>query len=70
MSDTPDYYAIFLNAISGLIDDAEMLGWDEDGIAQLREANEFFRSDYRIRRQAEQDAADREADLRAADSEN
>lgn len=43
-----DYYAGFLNALAGLIDDAEMSGYDADGLACLREASEYFRSDYRI----------------------
>ncbi|HET6526572.1 hypothetical protein [Sphingopyxis sp.] len=69
MSELPDYYAIFLNGLAGLIDDAEMSGWDEDGIAHLREADEYFRSDYRIRQQAQQEAAEREATLRAGNSD-
>jgi nitroreductase len=44
----PDYYAGFLNGILGMIDAAQMAGYDADGIAQLREASEFFESDYRI----------------------
>lgn len=43
-----DYYGRFLTGLAGLIDDAEMSGFDRDGIAHLREANEYFRSDYRI----------------------
>ena len=46
--DEPDYYIMFLNSLEGLIDSAEMSGYDADGIAQLREASEFFWSDYRI----------------------
>lgn len=44
-----DYYAFFFNGLAGLIDDAEQAGYDEDGIAHLREAYEFFGSEYRIR---------------------
>ncbi len=64
MSKQPDYYAMFLNALAGLIDDAEMSGWDEDGLTHLREAQEFFRSDYRIRAHAAREAAEREAEAR------
>jgi hypothetical protein len=42
MASESDYYAMFLNGLAGLIDDAEMSGYDPDGIAHLREANEFF----------------------------
>ena len=48
--DDYDYYVGFLNGLAGLIDDAEMCGYDADGIAQLREASEFFWSEYRTRR--------------------
>jgi len=65
-----DYYATFLNGLAGLIDDAQMSGWDEDGIIHLREAEEYFQSDYRIRRLAEQEAAEREAAVRAANSKD
>ena len=56
MTDQPDSYAMFLNALDGLIDDAEMSGWDGDGLTNLREAREFFSSDYRIRKQFQNDA--------------
>lgn len=46
--DEYDSYRGFLNALDGLIDQAQMSGYDADGIAQLMEASEFFRSDYRI----------------------
>jgi hypothetical protein len=64
MSSEPDYYASFLNGLAGLIDDAELSGWDENGIAHLREADEFFRSDYRIRQHEKREADQREADVR------
>ena len=70
MQQPVDYYEIFLNGLVGLIDDAEMSGWDEDGIIHLREAEQYFRSDYRIRRLAAQEAAEREAAVRAANSED
>ena len=53
----PDYYMMFLNALEGLIDSAEMSGYDADGIAQLREARELFWSDYRILQQSRQEEA-------------
>lgn len=68
MNQSPDYYEIFLNGLSGLIDDAEISGWDEDGITHLREADGYFRSDYRIRKLAAQEAAEREAAARAANA--
>jgi hypothetical protein len=64
MTDQPDFYAMFLNALDGLIDDAEMSGWDGDGLTNLREAREFFSSDYRVRKQSQNEAKDREAELR------
>jgi hypothetical protein len=64
MTDQPDFYAMFLNALNGLIDDAEMSGWDADGLTSLREAHEFFSSDYRIRQQSQNEGRDREAELR------
>ncbi|HEY0594266.1 hypothetical protein [Sphingopyxis sp.] len=70
MGELPDYYAIFLSELAGLIDDAEMSGWDEDGIAHLREADEYFRSDYRIKQQAQREAAERAAAVRNAKSGN
>lgn len=54
-------YAAFLNGILGTIDDAELSGFDQDGIAHLREAYEFFSSDYRIRQHSEDEAQVREA---------
>ena len=57
MADKPDYYAIFLNALEGLIDDAEMSGYDSDGIGHLREASEFFRSEYRIQQHVNEQEA-------------
>ena len=66
--DEPDYYMMFLNGLAGLIDDAEMCGYDADGIAQLREASEFFWSDYRILQHVRREAAEREAAARAAAS--
>jgi hypothetical protein len=62
MASESDYYAMFLNGLAGLIDDAEMSGYDPDGIAHLREANEFFRSDYRVRQHAKAQDAARDAD--------
>jgi len=54
-------YAAFLNGLLGTIDDAELSGFDQDGIAQLREAYEFFSSDLRIRRHSEDEARAPEA---------
>lgn len=60
MENEPDYYAMFLNALAGLIDDAELQRWDQDGVAHLREATDYFRSDYRMRQHArdQSDGAD------------
>lgn len=58
-------YAAFLNGLLGTIDDAELSGFDEDGIAQLREAYEFFSSDLRIRLRSENEAQVREAAVRS-----
>lgn len=58
-------YAAFLNGLLGAIDDAELAGFDQDGIAQLREAYEFFSSDLRIRRHSEDEARVREAAVRS-----
>ncbi|MCY1672706.1 hypothetical protein OVA07_17035 [Novosphingobium sp. SL115] len=58
-------YAAFLNCVLGTIDDAELSGFDQDGIAHLREAYEFFSSDYRIRRHSEDQAQVREAAARS-----
>lgn len=66
MNDKPDYYAPFINGLLGLIDEAELLGLDEDGIVQLREALECFESDYRIRKHDEREAAEREAAVRSS----
>jgi hypothetical protein len=58
VSDNRDYYAGFLNALAGLIDDAEMSNYDTDGLQHLREAEEYFRSHWRtIKHAREQDAA-------------
>lgn len=46
--DRPDYHAGFLIALAGMIDDAEMSNYDRDGIAHLREASEYFWSEYRL----------------------
>lgn len=62
--DKPDYYASFINAVAGLIDDAELEGWDPDGLAHLREAQEAFRSDYRIREHERREAREREEAVR------
>lgn len=62
-------YAAFLNGLLGTIDDAELSGFDEDGIAQLREAYECFSSDLRIRRQSEDEAQVREAAVRSGIAE-
>lgn len=43
-----DYYAIFINALRGLIYDAELSNYEQNGIVHLREALEYFSSDYRI----------------------
>lgn len=59
-------YAAFLNGILGMIDDAELAGFDQDGIAQLREAYEFFSSDFRIRQHSEDEAQIKEAEVRSA----
>lgn len=58
-------YAAFLNGLLGTIDDAELSGFDQDGIAELREAFEFFSSDLRIRRQSEDEAQVRETAMRS-----
>ena len=47
MESNLDDYAAFLNELSGLIDEAESLGWDESGIRSLQEAQQFFRADFR-----------------------
>jgi nitroreductase len=60
----PDYYRGFLNGILGMIDVAQMAGYDADGIAQLREASEFFESDYRILQHVRAENAAREAQER------
>jgi hypothetical protein len=44
-----DYYGFFLTGLFGVIDDAEMSGYDEEGIEHLREAREIFMSEFRIR---------------------
>jgi hypothetical protein len=58
--DETDYYLMFLNALAGMIDSAEMSGYDADGIAQLKEANKFFWSDYRILQHVRQENAARQ----------
>ena len=65
--DEPDYYMMFLNGLAGMIDEAELAGYDADGIAQLQEASEFFWSDYRILQHARAEAAAREAAERTRD---
>lgn len=57
MPTDPDYYALFLNALRGLIDDAELSNYDADGAEHLREALAFFESDYRIRTQSNPDGS-------------
>ena len=52
-----DYYLMFLNSLEGLIDVAELSGYDADGIGQLRDASESFWSEYRILNQGRHDAA-------------
>lgn len=47
MSSNLDDYAAFLNGLSGLIDEAESLGWDESGVRSLQEAQRHFRADFR-----------------------
>ena len=42
-------YALFLNALAGLEDDAGIECYSQEGIRLLREALQEFRSDYRIR---------------------
>ncbi|WP_440141677.1 hypothetical protein [Bosea sp. (in: a-proteobacteria)] len=42
-------YALFLNALAGIEDDAGMEGYSQEGIRLLREALEEFRSEYRVR---------------------
>jgi hypothetical protein len=42
-------YALFLNALAGLEDDAGVECYSQQGIRLLREALEEFRSDYRAR---------------------
>ena len=57
MDEEPDYYRMFCNALRGLIDDAEMCGYDSDGLTHLREASEYFESHWRIvKTTREQDA--------------
>ncbi len=47
---TPEeQYAMFLNALAGIEDDAGINNYSQDGIALLREALEEFRSEFRIR---------------------
>lgn len=57
-----DHYAGFITSLAGLIDGAQLSGYDADGIAQLIEAMEYFRSDYRILQHARAEAAAREAE--------
>jgi hypothetical protein len=66
MARTSDDYAGFLNHFSGTIDDAELSGFDADGIAHLKEAFEFFSSDLRLRRHSEAAARARAVAARAA----
>lgn len=47
MTEKPDYYRSFCNALLGPIDDAEIGNLDSDGLAHLREASEYFESDWR-----------------------
>lgn len=60
-----DDYRAFLNGLLGAIDDAEMSGFDGNGIEQLREAYEFFSSDLRIMEEDAMGTTKRERDVRA-----
>jgi hypothetical protein len=56
MADEQDCNRSFCNALLGLIDDAEMDGYAADGIEHLRQASEYFESDWRpLKRAREQD---------------
>jgi hypothetical protein len=61
MADEQDYYRCFCNAVLGLIDDAEMSGYAADGIEHLREASEYFESDWRTLKHAREQEVERKA---------
>lgn len=37
-----DYYGFFMTGLFGLVDDAELSGYSPEGIALLRQAQDFF----------------------------
>ena len=44
-----DYYGFFMTGLFGLIDDAELSGYDRDGIERLRQARELFWTEFKSR---------------------
>jgi hypothetical protein len=58
LPEEPDYYRTFCNALLGLIDDAETANYDQDGLAHLREASEYFQSDWRTIHQSHRETGE------------
>ena len=44
-----DYYGFFMTSLFGVLDDAELSGYDRKGIALLREAQEVFWAEFQRR---------------------
>jgi hypothetical protein len=45
-----EYYGMFMTALSGLVDDAELSGYSLEGISLLRSARERFMAEFLERR--------------------
>ena len=54
-----DDYRGFCNGLSGMIEDAQMGGYDSDGVALLQEASEYFESHWRTIKHARDQEAER-----------
>ena len=52
-----DYYGYFMTALFGLIDDAELSGYDQDAVEHLRRARELFWAEFRQRHPVHQPTA-------------
>jgi len=44
-----NYYGFFMTGLFGLLDDAELSGFDQNGIALLREARDIFWAEFQRR---------------------